>query len=107
MGGVTNAGGVDAVVDQVALTEPLTVAAAARSRVRIAECDADVGAEVMAGGWPADRRRVAITVEASVGEPVTLVAPVTVLWDLVAAASPFLAPPSGACARTTGHTSRP
>jgi hypothetical protein len=90
------------VLDQLALTGPLMVAAAALSHVKIAECDP----AMMAGGSPVGEPKVAITFDAFLVEPLSLVMPVTVLRRLVAASSPFLAPPPGDCA-PADKTGRP
>lgn len=101
MGGVGNGfkSGADTVadvvvLDQLALGGPLRVAAAALAQVRITGHDP----AAMAGGSPVGEPKVAITFDAFTVEPLSLVMPVTVLRKLVAASSPFLAPPPGACA---------
>jgi hypothetical protein len=90
------------VLDQLALTGPLTVVAAALSRVEITEHDP----AAMAGGSPVGEPKVAITFDAFLVEPLSLVMPVAVLRRLVAASSPFLAPLPRACAPATAVDGR-
>jgi hypothetical protein len=83
------------VLDQLSLSGPLTVAAAAGSHVDIRWGDPGM----LAGGSPHGEPKVVLTFDAVLVEPLSLVMPVVVLRKLVAASSPFLAPEPGACAR--------
>lgn len=62
--------------------------------VRITEHDP----AAMAGGSPVGEQTVTVTFDALTVEPLSLVMPVAVLRQLVAASAPFLVPPPGACA---------